>query len=261
MRVLHIGILCCLFSGSALAVMHNETVSYRDGEVELKGQMFWDDAFSGKRPGILVVHERWGLSDYARLRAEMLAESGFVAFAADLYGSGRKTRDSEEARLWMGQITKDRALWQRRLELALDPLRSHPKVATEKLAAIGFGFGGASVMQLAYSGADIKGVVSFHGPMAMPAREQAEGVKARVLIARGGADPFVTFDQVGAFQEALSAAGVDWEMDTYAQAQHGFTNPYADGYGLPGLAYHEEAERRAWLRMLAFFEELFEPDL
>jgi dienelactone hydrolase len=261
MRVWHLGILIWLFSGSVLAVMQNETISYRDGEVELKGQMFWDDAFSGKRAGILVLHERWGLNDYAKLRAEMLAESGYVAFAADLYGAGKKTRDAEEAALWMGQITGDEALWQRRVNLALDQLKSHPKVEAEKLAAIGFGYGGASVMELVYSGAILNGIVSFHGPMLSPTQDQAKRVKARVLLARGGADPFVSFDRVEAFQKALSAAGVDWEMNTYGQAQHSFTNPYADGYGVTGLAYQEEADRRSWLRMLAFFEELFEPDL
>jgi dienelactone hydrolase len=248
-------------SGSALAVMQQDTVSYKDGDVELKGYVYWDDAFTGKRPGVLVLHEWWGLNDYAKLRAEMLAETGYVAFAADMYGDARMTRHADEAKGWMQQITANVEAWQRRAILALEQLRAHPKVDTEKLAAIGYCFGGATVMQLAYTGADLDGIVSFHGSLPPASAEQAAQVKAQVLIAHGDADGFVPPERIDAFKKALSDAGVDWEMDIYAGARHAFTNPYADGYGMPGLAYNETADRRSWLRMLAFFEELFEERL
>lgn len=261
MKAWQIGLLLFLFSGATFAVMHQEEISYKDGDVELKGYLFWDDAFSGKRPGILVAHEWWGLNDYAKLRAEMLAEVGYVAFAADMYGEGKMTRHADEAKGWMKQITNNLELWQRRANLALEQLRSHPNVESTKLAAIGYCFGGATVMQMAYLGADLDGVVSFHGSLPPATPEQAAKIKARVLIAHGEDDGFIPPERIEAFKKALSGAGVDWEMDIYGGAKHGFTNPYADGYGMNGLAYQEQADRRSWLRMLAFFEEVFEDEL
>jgi dienelactone hydrolase len=250
-----------LLSGTVNAVMHQETVTYQDGDVELKGQLFWDDAFTGQRPGVLVAHEWWGLNDYAKLRAEMLAESGYVAFAADMYGDGKMTRHASEAKGWKQQITANVDSWQHRAELALEKLKDHPKVDGEKLAAIGYCFGGATVMQLAYAGADLDGVISFHGSLPKATPEQAARIKARVLVAHGDADDFVSEEQIAEFKAALSKAGTDWELNTYSQAKHSFTNPYADGYGLDGLAYQEQADRRSWARMLAFFEEIFEEEL
>ncbi len=261
MKAWQIGLLILLFSGTSLAVMHKEEITYKDGDVALTGYLFWDDAFSGKRPGILVAHEWWGLNDYSKLRAEMLAETGYIAFAADMYGDGRATRHADEAKGWMQQITSNLDVWQRRAVLALDQLKAHPNVESSKLAAIGYCFGGATVMQMAYLGADLDGVVSFHGSLPPATPEQAANIKARVLIAHGDADGFVPPERIAAFKKALSESGVDWEMDIYAGAKHGFTNPYADGYGMSGLAYQEEADRRSWLRMLAFFEELFEEPL
>lgn len=257
MKIWQIAFLTMLLSGSALAVMQTETVDYKDGDVELKGYIFWDDAFSGPRPGVLVVHEWWGLNDYAKLRAEMLAETGYVAFAADMYGDGKMTRHADEAKGWMQQITANSEAWQRRANLALEKLRAHPLVDGEKLAAIGYCFGGATVMQLAYTGVDLDGVVSFHGSLPPATPEQADKVKTRVLVAHGAADTFVPPERIEAFKKALSDAGVDWEMDIYGGARHSFTNPYADGYGIDGLAYAEQADRRSWLRMLAFFDDIF----
>lgn len=258
MKSWRVALVLFVFSGCASAVMHQETVNYRDGEVELQGYVFWDDAFTGNRPGVLVFHEWWGLNDYAKLRAEMLAESGYVAFAADMYGDGRMTRHADDAKGWMQQITSNREVWQRRANLALEQLRRHPKVKVDSLAAIGYCFGGATVMQLAYSGAELDGVVSFHGSLPPATPDQAARIKAKILIAHGDADTFVPPDRISAFKKALSDAGVDWEMDIYGGARHSFTNPYADGYGMDGLAYKEDADRRSWLRMLAFFEEIFD---
>ena len=261
MKAWQIGMVVFLLaSSSATAVMHQEPISYEDGDVELKGYLFWDDAFTGKRPGVLVAHEWWGLNDYAKLRAEMLAETGYVAFAADMYGAGKITRDADEARGWMQQISSNQEAWQRRASLALEQLKAHPKVDAERLAAIGYSFGGATVMQMVYAGADLAGVVSFHGALPPATPEQAAKVKARVLVAHGDADGFVPAERIQAFKRALSQANVDWEMDIYGGAKHSFTNPYADGYGMEGLAYQEEADRRSWLRALAFLEDIFEQE-
>lgn len=261
MKAWQIGWVMVFLCGSAAAVMHKEPLTYMDGDVELKGYVYWDDAFTGQRPGVLVVHEWWGLNDYAKLRAEMLAETGYVAFAADMFGDGRITRHADEAKGWMQQITSNIESWQRRADLALAQLKAHPKVDPEKLAAIGYCFGGATVMQLAYLGADVDGVVSLHGSLPPATPEQAAKVKARVLVAHGDADSFVPPERIDAFKKALSEARVDWEMNIYGGARHGFTNPYADGYGMAGLAYQEEADRRSWMRMLAFLEELFDEPL
>ena len=261
MKSWQVGMLMVLVSGSVGAVMQTEAMSYKDGDVALKGYLYWDDAFAGKRPGILVAHEWWGLNDYAKLRAEMLAETGYVAFAADMYGEAKMTRKPEEASDWMQLVVSDVAGWQRRANLALEQLRSHPKVDAEKLAAIGYSFGGATVMQMAYSGADLDGVVSVYGSLPPATPEQAAQVKGRVLIAHGDADNFVPADRMQAFKQALSDANVDWEMDVYGGAGHAFANPYADGYGVAGVAYQEQADRRSWLRVLAFLEELFEEAL
>ena len=261
MKAWQVGLTLWLLSGSTLAVMNEELVSYQDGDVRLQGYVYWDDAFTGKRPGVMVVHEWWGLNDYAKLRAEMLAEMGYVAFAADMYGDGRITRHAEDAKSWMQQITANAEPWQRRALLGLEQLQAHPKVDGAKLAAIGYCFGGATVMQMAYAGAGLQGVVSFHGSLPPASPEQASQVKARVLIAHGDADSFVPPERIQAFKAALSAAGVDWEMNIYAGAKHSFTNPYADGYGMAPLAYQEAADRRSWLRMLAFFEDIFEAEL
>ncbi len=261
MRAICLGIVLGLLGTPAFAVMHHDAVSYKDGDVELTGYIYWEDAFSGKRPGILVVHEWWGLNDYAKLRAEMLAEMGYVAFAADMYGGGKITRHADDAKGWMQQITANVDAWQRRALLGLEQLKAHPKVDTERLAAIGYCFGGATVMQLAYAGAELDGVVSFHGSLPPAAEGQAEQIKGRILIAHGDADGFVPAERIQAFKQALSDADVDWEMDIYSGARHGFTNPYADGYGMAGIAYHEAADRRSWMRMLRFFEEIFEEPL
>ena len=260
MKAWQIGMVLLLASGSATAVMRQEAISYKDGDVELKGYLFWDDAFTGKRPGVLVAHERWGLNDYAKLRAEMLAETGYVAFAADMYGAGKITRHADEAKGWMEQISSNSEAWQRRANLALEQLKAHPKVDAERLAAIGYCFGGATVMQMAYAGTDIAGVVSFHGALPPATPEQAAKVKARVLVAHGDADGFVPAERIQAFKQALSQANVDWEMIIYGGAKHSITNPYADGYGMDGLAYNEAADRRSWLRSLAFLEDIFEQE-
>ena len=249
--------IALLLSAAADAVMHQENVTYRDGATELNGILYWDDAFGGKRPGILVAHEWWGLNDYAKLRAEMFAELGYVAFAADLYGDGRMTRHADEAKGWMQQIASNVESWQRRAGLALDQLVAHPKTDTAKLGAVGYCFGGATVMQLAYAGADLDGVVSFHGSRPPATPEQAARVRGRVLVAHGDADGFIPASRIDAFKDALTQAGVDWEMNIYSGARHGFTNPYADGYGIDGVAYQEEADRRSWQRTLAFFDDLF----
>jgi dienelactone hydrolase len=239
------------------AEVRTQAVVYRDGDVELQGYLVWDDAIQGKRPGVIVVHEWWGLNDYARKRAEMLAEHGYVGFAIDMYGKGRVTEHAQKAGDWAKQIQANVGRWQRRALVGLKALREQETVDAERIAAIGYCFGGATVMQMAYSGADLDGVVSFHGSLPIPSEEQGKEIRSKILVAHGSRDSFVPSERVLEFQAALDRARADWEMDIYAGARHGFTNPDAGKYGIDNVRYDADADRRSWDRMLRFFDEIF----
>lgn len=257
MKKILITLLALSFSSLSWAEIQIKEVSYKDGDQQLKGYLAWDDSIKGKRPGVMVVHEWWGLNDYAKNRAKMLAEEGYVAFAADMYGADKVTTHANDAKGWMTQITQNQDAWQKRALLGLEQLKSSSKVDTSKLASIGYCFGGATVMQMAYAGADLKGVVSFHGSLPPASPEQAAAIKSSVLIAHGEADAFIPAERIVKFKKALADANVDWEMNIYSGAKHGFTNPGAGEFGMDALAYNEKADRRSWEKMKAFFAEIF----
>jgi dienelactone hydrolase len=239
------------------AAVQSKTIEYKDGDTLLKGQLYWDDRYEDKRPGVLVVHEWWGLNAYSKLRARMLAETGYVAFALDMYGDHRVTEHANEAKGWMEQVTANLPAWQQRARQGLEQLKAQPQVDPERIAAIGYCFGGATVMQMAYAGIDLKGVVSFHGPLPPATPEQQQHIKARILVEHGDADSFVPPERLVAFKEALNAAGADWEMDIYGGARHSFTVPEAERKGIDNLKYDAEADHRSWQRLLGFLDELF----
>ncbi len=241
----------------AQAAVQNKTIEYRDGEVVLKGHLYWDDALSGKRPGIIVVHEWWGLNDYARQRAGELATLGYAAFAIDMYGDSKVTQHGAQAKEWMQQITANLENWRRRALLGLDVLRHQEQVDPKQMAAIGYCFGGATVMQMAYSGADLAGVVSFHGSLPSPGAEDMGRIKAKILVEHGGADSFVPAERVSQFQQAMEQAKADWTFVVHGGATHSFTNPEAAKAGIPGLNYSPTADHRSWQDMRDFFHELF----
>jgi dienelactone hydrolase len=242
---------------AATAEIRTDPVQYKDGDQVLNGFLVYDDAATGKRPGILVVHEWWGLNDYAKHRAEMLAKLGYVAFAADMYGDHKVTTHAADAKGWMMQIAQNQAAWQRRALAGLEALKSSDRVDPKHLAAIGYCFGGATVMQLAYAGTDLDGVVSFHGSMPVATPEEQKKIRTSILVAHGDKDPFVTPEHVAQFKDALAASSADWEMAIYAGAKHGFTNPDAGSYGLDGIAYNKEADLRSWALMKDFLAEVF----
>jgi len=239
------------------AAVQSKTLEYKDGDTLLRGRLYWDDRYEDQRPGVLVVHEWWGLNAYAKLRARMLAEAGYVAFAPDMYGDNRVTEHAHEAKGWMEQITAHLSAWQQRARLGLEQLKTQPQVDPERIAAIGYCFGGATVLQMAYAGMDLKGVMSFHGPLPPATPEQQKHIKARILVAHGDADSFVPAERLAAFKEALNAAGADWEMDIYGGARHSFSVPEADRKGIDNLKYDAEADHRSWQRLLGFLDELF----
>ena len=252
-----VGVFGLLMAWQAAAGIQSEAVTYEDGDTELTGWLYWDDAVEERRPGVMVVHEWWGLNDYARRRARMLAEMGYVSFAADMYGDDRVTEHAADAQSWMKQITANVDAWQRRALRGLEVLRSSERVDENRVAAIGYCFGGATVMQMAYAGADLDGVVSFHGSLPPATEAQQEQIRTPVLVAHGDADSFVPEERIDAFTAALRAAGAHWEMDIYGGARHGFTNPQAVKYGMDNLEYDPVADRRSWERMRDFLAEVF----
>ena len=246
-------------STQALGKIVTETVPYKDGDVELNGYLAYDDAMKEKRPGVLVVHEWWGLNDFAKEKTRQLAELGYVAFAADMYGQGHVATDPAEAGKLAGQFRDNSTLWRTRAKAAYDALARNPHVDTAKLAAIGFCFGGSTVLQLAASGADLVGVVSFHGSLMPIAEPDAQRIKGKLLILHGAADTAVPESAVKAFWESLRNTAVDWQLIVYAGAKHSFTNPASDKMGAEGVGYNETAARRAWQQMRLFFDDVLGP--
>lgn len=248
--------LALLGAQAAIAEVQTKEIEYQDGDTKLTGVLAWDDAAEGKRPGILVVHEWWGLNDYAKSRAKQLAEEGYVAFALDMYGDEKVTEHPSQASEWSKQITANIDAWTSRAKAGLDVLKAQDEVDAGEIAAIGYCFGGATVMQMAYAGADLKAVVSFHGSLP-PAPEGVTEVGPRVLVAHGREDSFVPTERIAEFQESLDGANADWEMTIYSGARHSFTNPDAGSYGIDGLAHDETADKRSWAAMMRLFEEVF----
>lgn len=241
----------------AAAAVQSRTVTYAQDGVTMKGQFYWDDAVKGKRPGVLVVHEWWGLNDYARHRAQMLAGLGYAAFAADMYGEGKATEHPDEAKAFMEKVTANQDVWRGRALRALEALRAQPEVDGGRIAAIGYCFGGATVMQLAYAGADVRGVASFHGSLPPAVGVRPGSIKAKVLALHGAADPLVPPERVLAFEKSLEEAGATWELVTYGGARHSFTNPGADKVGMTAMAYNARADRHSWDLLQYFLKELF----
>jgi dienelactone hydrolase len=245
------------FSSQANAAVKTKSVEYEHAGVPLVGHLAWDDSVEGKRPGVLVVHEWWGLNDYARGRAERLAKMGYVAFALDMYGKGKVTEHPREAGEWATQVRSNVDSWRERAKAGLEILRGAELVDPDRIAAIGYCFGGATVLQLAYSGADVKGVVTFHGALPLP-EDVAEGrIKPSILICHGAEDGFVPEEQAQKLREMLGKLGADWTMIYYAGARHSFTNPGADKRGMEGLKYNKKADQRSWRHMQVFFDEIF----
>ena len=242
---------------SASAHLHSEIIEYKQGDTALKGYLVYDSAVSGPRPGVLVVHEWWGLNEYARSRADQLARLGYVAFAVDMYGNGTVVRTPQEAGAMAGALKNNRPLMRERINAALATLKAQPQTDPKRIAAIGYCFGGTVALELARSGADIAGVVSFHGGLDTPTPADAKNIRCKVLVLHGADDPYVPSAQVQAFQEEMRAAHVDWQVNLYSDAVHGFTNPNNGTDKSKGLAYNEKAALRSWEAMKQFFAEIF----
>jgi dienelactone hydrolase len=245
-----------LIAVTAEARLQTQVVEYRHGGVVLEGYLAYDDAFKGKRPGVLVVHEWWGINDFIREKTENLARLGYVAFAADIYGKGVRTTDFEEAAAISGKYKKDADLFRARTRAGLTKLKSLKQTDGQRLAAIGYCFGGTAVLELARSGADVKAVVSFHGGLGTENPSTVKVIKASILVLHGADDPYVPPEEVTAFQNEMRKAGADWQIIFYGGAVHSFTNPDAGSDKAKGAAYDEKADRRSWQSMRDFLYNL-----
>jgi len=239
------------------AAIQTKTIEYKQGETTLEGVMVWDDAVAGRRPGVLVVHQWMGLTDYEKRRATMLAQLGYVAFCVDVYGQGVRPKNTREAGAQAGKYKTDRALLRARVNAGLAVLEQNDLVDTNRVAAIGYCFGGTAVIELARSGAEIAGVVSFHGGLDSPAPADGKNIKCKILACHGADDPFESAQDLAAFGDELRAAKVDWQLIQYGGAVHSFTQPMAGNDNSKGAAYNEKADKRSWEAMKQFFAEIF----
>ncbi|HAV63848.1 MAG TPA: dienelactone hydrolase [Verrucomicrobiales bacterium] len=234
-----------------------QTVEYRVGDTTCEGVFVTDSLLMNRGPAVLIAHQWKGLSDYERKRAEMLVELGYRVFCADVYGKGVRADNPQDASKLAGRYKEDRALLRERINAALATLKEQPGVSTNRIAAIGYCFGGTTVLELARSGAELRGVVSFHGGLGTPTPEDAGKIRCKVLALHGADDPFVPDAEVAAFAEEMRAAKVDWQLVEYGNAVHSFTDWNAGTDNSRGAAYNLLADLRSWEAMKTFFVELF----
>ena len=245
---------------SADTNVQGKVVDYSDNGVVMKGYLAYDADIKGKRPGVLVVHEWWGLNEYARRRARMLAGLGYTALAVDMYGDGKQALHPDDAGKFSSEMMKNFAIAKSRFIAAMDFLKQQPAVDPERIAAIGYCFGGGVVLNMARQGVDLKGVASFHGGLTAVKPAQPGSIKAKILVLHGADDKFTTPEQIDAFRQEMKTAGADFQFISYPGAIHSFTNPEADTYAkkfnLP-LAYNADADKKSWNELKKFLKKIF----
>ena len=242
----------------ARAAIQTKTIEYKQGETTLEGVLVYDDSVQGKRPGVLIVHQWLGITEYEKNRATMLAKLGYVAFCADIYGKGVRPKDTKEAGVEATKYKTDRTLLRARVNAGLIEFKKSELLDTKRIAAIGYCFGGTTVIELARSGADVVGVVSFHGGLDSPVPADGKNIKCKVLACHGADDPFVPAKDLAAFEEEMRAANVDWTLIKFGGAVHSFTQPMAGNDNSKGAAYNERADRRSWKAMELFLTGIFQ---
>jgi dienelactone hydrolase len=252
--------LLTLLLSNVSGAIKTETIEYMEGNTALEGVLIYDDSRQSpgqKQPGVLIAHQWKGLTEYEKKRGEMLAELGYVAFGADIYGKGIRAKDPQEAAQVANKYKNDRELLRRRVQAGFEQLRKSSRVDAGKIAAIGYCFGGTTVLELARSGSELKGIVSFHGALATPTPADAVRIKAKVLVLHGADDPFVPAKEVLAFEDEMRNGKVDWQLTAYGGAVHSFTDWNAGNDNSKGAAYNEKADQRSWEQMKQFFQEIF----
>ncbi len=254
--------LILMFLGASILTAGSKFVSkdveYKDGDTVLEGYVVYDPVRAGKAPGVIIVHEWNGLGHYVKGRAMQLAELGYQVFCADIYGKGIRPATMEESGKEAGKYRADRPLMRSRVNAALAEFRKMNIADNSRIAAMGYCFGGGVALELARSGADILGTVTFHGNLDTPVLAKPGDIKAKVLVLHGAEDPYTSWDKIKIFQDEMRGADVDWQMNFYSKAVHGFTNPDNGSNTTTGLAYNKEADMRSWEAMKSFFKEIFE---
>ncbi len=237
--------------------MKTEDIAYLDGPLNMSGFVAYEENQSAPRPGVLVMHEAWGLGEHVISRCKMLAELGYVAFAADLFGDRRQITKREEAMATIADLRANPQKLRARTRAALTALSALPQVDSQRLGGIGYCFGGTAILELARDGADLAGVVSFHGGLETTMPAVPGEVKARILVCTGADDPMVPSTQVKTFEDEMHKAGADVRVISHTGAVHGFTNPKNDGSIAPGILYNQAADHQSWAAMRAFFSDVF----
>ncbi len=254
-------VLAAAVFAPARAAIEGKEVEYSADGVVMKGYLAYDKGFTGKRPGVLVVHEWWGLNEYARTRARMLAGMGYTALAVDMYGEGKQAAHPDDAGKFSSELMKEFDVAKARFTAAMEFLKKQPTVDPGRIAAIGYCFGGGIVLNMARQGVDLRGVASFHGSLVAVKPAQPGAVKAKILVLHGADDTFVTPEQIEAFKNEMKNAGADFQFIVYPGATHSFTNPDADKYAkkfnLP-LRYNAEADKKSWEDLRKFLAMVFE---
>lgn len=255
-------IIFLLLLGASIskATIIGKEVTYTADSLTMKGYIAFDDGVKGKRPGVIVVHEWWGHNDYARKRAEMLANLGYVAFALDMYGNGKQATHPDDAGKFAGEVMSNMPAMKARFLAAIDVLKKDEHVDTSRISAIGYCFGGGVVLAMAREGANLKAVISFHGSLATQHPSEHGSVKAKILVCNGAADKFISADDIKNFKAEMKSAGAEMQFINYPGAIHGFTNPDATELGkkfnLP-LAYNKYADNKSWVEMQKLLKRVF----
>ncbi len=256
-------VLILVTCGTSQAAVQGQDITYRSGETQMKGYIAYDDTIQGPRPGVLVVHEWWGHNEYARRRADMLAQQGFTALAVDMYGDGKQADHPEDAKRFSGALKQNRQNTKARFMAALDLLKNAGNVNQQQISAIGYCMGGGVVLAMARAGVDLDLVASFHGSVSTDQPAQKGDIKSTVLVFNGAADPFVKPEALKAFENEMNDAGVTYLLVNYPGAKHSFTNPQADEYGrrfkMP-LAYDPEADKRSWKQLLTSLKLIYKAE-
>lgn len=241
----------------AEAKIITKSVPYQSEGFQLEGYLAYNDAATKKQPGVLVVHEWWGLNDTIRKRVNRPASMGYVAFALDLYGKGKTATDFKQATKWLRMVQMNVYRRHQRALAGLEVLRGLPQVDTQRIAAVGYGWGGATLQQQVFKGVDIEGAVLF-GSFIAPTAEQRQRVKAKILVLQGSADPYIDPNKLSDYIGAMNKSELDWQMVLYGGAKHGFSDPNAAQYGMKEFEYNQAADRRSWKQVEFFLSELFQ---
>ncbi len=240
--------------------LFGKEIAYTVDSTTMNGYLVYDENDTSKRPGIIVVHEWWGHNDYARKRADMLAEMGYVAFAVDMYGDGKVANHPKDAMTFSSSVMGNFEVGKARFDKAVETLKSQPQVDADQIGAIGYCFGGSVVLSMANTGYDLKAAAAFHSGVQLPVMPDSGAVMAKILICNGAADPFIKPEQVAAYKSTMDSAGADYKYVDYEGAVHAFTSQEADSLGkmfeLP-LAYNAEADEKSWQEMITLFDSVF----